>query len=143
MTMLVISTAAATVAACGRVRRAVEQRGTAPAGRWGSRVRLEPVYNAGAAFGLPIRRRRLIAASALALGLVLADRRRDPMGRGLVLGGGASNLLERLRRGKVLDYVRFPRAPGRLGRSVFNLADFAILLGAARMLLCRRPRGRS
>ena len=37
--------------------------------------------------------------------------------------------VERLRQGKVYDYVQFPKAPGRLKQYIFNLADFAILLG--------------
>ena len=51
------------------------------------------------------------------------------MGVGLILGGGISNLLERLRQGKVYDYIQFPKAPGRIKQYIFNLADFAILLG--------------
>ena len=53
---------------------------------------------------------------------------------------GLSNLWERLRRGRVYDYLRFPRAPGFLGRYVYNLADLAIFLGAAGLLLGRRRR---
>ncbi|WP_300638328.1 signal peptidase II, partial [uncultured Oscillibacter sp.] len=59
---------------------------------------------------------------------------------GLVAGGGLSNLWERLRRGRVYDYLRFPKAPGPLGRYVYNLADLAIFLGAAGLLLGRRRR---
>ena len=57
------------------------------------------------------------------------------LGAGLILGGGLSNLWERLRHGRVYDYVRFPKAPGKLKQYVFNLADFAIFLGAALVLL--------
>ena len=73
---------------------------------------------------------------------VLRCRRRDPAAVGLVLGGGLSNLWERLRWGRVYDYLRFPKAPGFLKRYVFNLADLAVLLGAAGLLLgrVRRPR---
>ena len=60
------------------------------------------------------------------------------MGAGLILGGGASNLYERLRHRRVLDYVQFPRAPWRLKRYVYNLADFAIFLGGVLLLLRRR-----
>ena len=47
----------------------------------------------------------------------------------LVLGGGLSNLLERLRHGKVYDYLAFPKAPKPVNRYVYNLADIAILIG--------------
>ena len=58
---------------------------------------------------------------------------------GILLGGGASNLAERLRWGSVRDYVRFPKVPGPLGRYVYNLADGAVALGAA-VLLAKRQR---
>ena len=77
---------------------------------------------------------------ALALAAVLRCRRRAPAAAGLVLGGGLSNLWERLRYGRVYDYLRFPKAPGPLGRYVYNLADLALFLGAAELLLGRRRR---
>ena len=57
---------------------------------------------------------------------------------GLVLGGGLSNLLERLLHGKVYDYIQFPKAPGKLKRHVYNLADFAILLGGISLLFRKK-----
>ena len=72
---------------------------------------------------------------AAGLALVPALARRCRLGAGLILGGGLSNLWERLRHGRVYDYVRFPKAPGKLKQYVFNLADFAIFLGAALVLL--------
>ena len=62
------------------------------------------------------------------------------LGTGLLLGGGLSNLYERVRRGRVLDYLRFPRAPGVLKKYTYNLADLFILLGAVLLLLRRRKR---
>ena len=55
-------------------------------------------------------------------------------GLGLVAGGGASNLCERLRHGGVLDYIRFPRLPGKLDKLVFNPADFGIFAGVLAVL---------
>ena len=95
----------------------------------GGRVRLKALWNEGAAFGLPIGRKVVAAVSASLLGVLWAKRKEHPASTGLVLGGGLSNLLERLRQGKVYDYVQFPKAPGRWSQYVFNLADFAILLG--------------
>ena len=57
------------------------------------------------------------------------------LGAGLALGGGLSNLYERLRGRGVLDYLRFPRLPGRVKRLVFNAADLAIFAGLLLMLL--------
>jgi signal peptidase II len=45
------------------------------------------------------------------------------LGLGLALGGAASNVLDRLRRGAVLDFVDLGWWP------VFNLADVAITVG--------------
>ncbi len=103
-------------------------------------VRLLTLWNEGAAFGLPIEKKLLPAVSWAALWLLWRQRRRSPLGVGLILGGGVSNLLERLRRGRVYDYVQFPRAPGRLKRYVFNLADFAIILGSLALVFRRKRR---
>jgi signal peptidase II len=46
---------------------------------------------------------------------------------GLVLGGGIGNVLDRLRYGSVVDFVRIGRWP------VFNVADSAICVGMAIM----------
>lgn len=78
--------------------------------------------------------------SALVLGVTVLFRRRSPFGAGLVLGGGLSNLWERLRYGKVLDYLRFPAAPGKLKKYVYNLADLALFLGALWLALFPREK---
>ena len=75
--------------------------------------------------------------AALALG------RRSRLGAGLMLGGGAANLYERRRYGRVYDYVRFPHAWGKWKRYVYNLADLAILLGTAALVLSRGRGGKS
>ncbi len=43
---------------------------------------------------------------------------------GMLMGGAAGNILDRLRHGSVTDFVKFP-----LGWPPFNLADAAITLG--------------
>ena len=82
----------------------------------------------------------MLAASFATLWMLWRQRRRSPLGAGLILGGGISNLLERLRLGRVYDYVQFPRAPGQLKQYVFNLADFAIILGGLCFALHRKRR---
>lgn len=130
--------AAAVFTACSAVRRRLSRRGR-PRTLWNGRICLTELWNRGAAFDLPIGRGAVPAAAA-ALTAVLLRQRDCPCGAGLLLGGGLSNLWERLRHGKVFDYIRFPRAPGRLKRYVFNLADFSIFLGAAGLLLGQRHR---
>jgi len=127
--MLTFFTALAVFSGSAAARRHLDGPGRREAEYLGGRVRLRTLWNTGAAFGLPIPAKALPLASAAALGLLWCGRRQSPLGTGLILGGGLSNLYERLRRGKVCDYVQFPRAPGPLGRYVFNLADLAILAG--------------
>jgi signal peptidase II len=49
-----------------------------------------------------------------------------------ILAGGVSNLLDRVARGRVVDFVILRAGPLHTG--VFNLADVAILVGAAILL---------
>lgn len=93
-------------------------------------VRLKALWNEGAAFGLSIGPKVVIAASVGLLASLWTQRKQKPVSTGLILGGGISNLWERLHQGKVYDYVQFPKAPGKLKQYVFNLADFAIILGS-------------
>lgn len=101
----------------------------------GGRIRLRSLWNHGAAFGLPIPGKWLPAVSGGVMALMLTQKRSHPLAAGLVLGGGISNLQERLGEGRVYDYIQFPKAPGRLKRYVYNLADFAVFAGAAALLL--------
>ncbi len=137
--MLTIFTALTTFGGCTAARWYLDRSSRREAECLGGRVRLKVMWNEGAAFGLPLPAKPLPLTSAAALGLLWADRKRCPLVTGLILGGGLSNLCERVRHGRVYDYIQFPRAPGQLRRYVFNLADLAILGGGA-MLLCRRRR---
>ena len=139
--MLTVLIAAATLAACVGVRYYLERIDCRERAWAGGRIRLGTLWNEGAAFGLPLGRKILLAASATALVVLWLFRRRSPLAAGLILGGGISNLLERVRFGKVYDYIRFPKAPGRLKRYVYNLADAAIFLGGIVLILSkdRRP----
>jgi len=51
-------------------------------------------------------------------------------GLGLLLGGAFSNTYDRMKKGYVVDYLIFPKAPGRVKNLIFNISDFAIILGA-------------
>lgn len=46
-----------------------------------------------------------------------------------VLGGGASNLYDRLRKGAVTDYISFNVPVKSIKRLVFNISDFFIFAG--------------
>lgn len=143
--MLTGITALAAFGGCTAARWYLNRSSRRETAYWKGRVRLKALWNEGAAFSLPIPAGVLPLASAAALGGLWVRRDRCPLGAGLLLGGGLSNLWERIRYGRVYDYVQFPRAPGGLGRYVFNLADFAILAGGGLLAwssLGARKRGR-
>ena len=128
--MLTAFIAALTLGGCVAARWYLDRPSRREKEHAGGRVRLKALWNEGAAFSLPIGRNVVAAASAVLLGGLWTKRKEHPVSTGLVLGGGLSNLLERLRQGKVYDYVQFPKVPGRWNRYVYNLADFAIILGS-------------
>lgn len=93
--------------------------------------------NRGAAFGLFQQAGPLFAALAVVVVLVmlfyLPQLQREPwlmsLGLGLVLGGALGNLIDRLSRGVVTDFIAVGAFP------VFNLADASITVGAVAILL--------
>jgi len=90
------------------------------------------IMNPGAAFGLLAHQTSLfVTVTVLLVAGVLLGYRKLPPGRnllrhglGLVLGGALGNLADRLRYGRVVDFLDFRVWP------VFNLADTAIVIGA-------------
>jgi signal peptidase II len=94
------------------------------------------IRNAGGAFGIlggsPLL---LLIGSAVAVVIVLwmlvtgQASRLTTLGCGLILGGAAGNLLDRLSTGEVTDFVHFSFW------YVFNAADAAITVGVAVLLL--------
>jgi len=57
---------------------------------------------------------------------------------GLICGGAAGNLINRVRFGMVVDFIEF--SAGRFHFPVFNLADSAVFLGVCAILLANfRP----
>lgn len=130
--------ASATVCTCGAVRRRLKKEIRRDRTLLGGRVRLTAFENRGAAFGLPIPRPALLLGSVAGLLAMLCHPAR--LWAGLVAGGGASNLAERLCRGQVFDYVQFPKAPGKGKRYIYNLADLAVFCGTLGLLCHRRPK---
>jgi len=107
---------------------------------------LTHVKNVGAAFGLfsdspaPWKEDLLIAVSAglLALVAVIVWRSRriawqSGVGLALILGGALSNLVDRIRWGRVVDFLDFYIKDYHW--YTFNLADSAIVVGAGFLIL--------
>ena len=94
---------------------------------------LHHVENSGIAFGLFASRTTIvIAITAVAVGLMVwyfarSGRRHPalPVGLGLVLGGSLANLIDRVRLGRVTDFLDLEAWPA------FNLADTFIVVGVA------------
>jgi len=86
--------------------------------------------------GMPIERRMLtftVATGILLLGTTLAAIRgrwqgMKLLGAALIVSGGASNWIDRLATGSVIDFLNVGIGPLRTG--IFNVADVAILGGA-------------
>ena len=51
-------------------------------------------------------------------------------GLALVLGGAYSNMYDRMRKDYVVDYISFKSRWKRFSNIVFNIGDFAIMIGA-------------
>lgn len=99
-------------------------------------LQLTYIKNGGGAFGiLDGRGGLLLLGSVVAVGFVLWMLLEGPptrlmtLGCGLVLGGAAGNLFDRLTAGEVTDYVHFSFW------YVFNAADVAVVLGVSALLL--------
>ncbi len=103
----------------------------------GGLLRITHVRNAGAAFGVLQGRQTLFIAAAAAAAVIVilcyprvsASNWPARLGLSLGLGGAVGNLVDRLRFGGVVDFLEVGPWP------VFNLADSAIVVGVALILL--------
>ena len=94
-------------------------------------VRIKYVTNSGAAFGiLQGQASFLIVMALIGLAVIYVYYRFPPfqhwaatLAIGLILGGAVGNLLDRIARGRVTDFIDFPRFPS------FNVADSSITIG--------------
>ena len=117
----------------------------------GDLVRLQYAENAGAFLSLgadlPVWMRTALFTVATAVALivcaVLISRSEwgglPQIGLALVVGGGASNLVDRVRHGAVVDFLNVGIGPLRTG--IFNVADMAIVLGVTLLVVSQLRRG--
>ncbi|MCH8051789.1 MAG: signal peptidase II [Chloroflexi bacterium] len=100
-------------------------------------VRIKYVTNTGAAFGvLQDQAAFLIIMAFIGLAAIYVYYRYPPfqhwlatLAIGLMLGGAAGNLIDRVLQGRVTDFIDFPRFPA------FNVADSSITVGVAIVLI--------
>jgi signal peptidase II len=116
-------------------------------------VRLEYAENLGgflslgADWGATLRTGVFTVGTGLMLLIVLAAAVRWCLGRwpmmgiALIVAGGVSNWIDRVTRGSVPDFINIGIGSVRTG--IFNVADVAITLGAAILLLAELRRGRN
>jgi signal peptidase II len=110
---------------------------------WVSWIEIAHTRNAGAAFGLldrdigvwPFAGISLLALAAIAsfARQLPASDRRTLRFLALILGGTASNLVDRLVRGEVIDYLHVNLWSGYVWPD-FNLADVGIVVGVVALI---------
>ena len=94
-------------------------------------IRITHTFNTGSAFGLfPDQTLFLIIASFVGIGILIVVYRNHPfpgfllrLALGMQLGGAIGNLIDRIFKGQVTDFVVLGSWP------VFNLADASIVVG--------------
>ena len=135
---------------CDHAAKQAAEQWLAESGRillFGGVVQLELVANPGAFLSLgaelPETLRQLVLIGFVPLMLVAvgwllfrspSGSRAQALAFGLIAGGGFANWLDRVRGdGSVTDFVSLGLGPLRTG--IFNVADVAIMLGAALLLL--------
>ena len=117
------------------VRTLLERGESWPGGDWPVHIRY--VTNTGAAFGtLQNQTAFLIVMTLIGLAAIYLyyryppfDHPLVPLAIGMMLGGAIGNLVDRVRLGRVTDFIDFPMWPQ------FNVADSSITIGIAIILI--------
>jgi signal peptidase II len=110
---------------------------------FGGKIIIRKFYNKGAFLNLLENKKEIVkTVSCVILGLLLLlftfmlpkkGNKLFKLGLALVLGGAISNVYDRLNRGYVVDY--FTINYSKLKSVIFNIADFAIMIGSLLILL--------
>ena len=117
------------------IRTFMDRGETWPSADWP--VRLKYVTNTGAAFGILQDQTVFLTVMALiGLAAIYVYYRYPPfqhwvatLAIGMMLGGAVGNLIDRIIRGRVTDFIDFPRFPS------FNIADSSITVGVAIIII--------
>lgn len=116
----------------------------------GNRLILRKYYNEGAALNFMAKTPELLRiVHGIILGLVVfvyglalggKGNRSLKTGLSILIGGGASNLLDRYTKKHVVDYFSFPVKWKWFRGIIFNLSDMFVFLGAVLVALGGRKR---
>ena len=128
--------AAASVVALDQLTKAIVRSTMDVGERWPTNdwpIYFRYVTNTGAAFGsLQNATTLLIAMTFIGLAAIYLYYRNPPFQHwiasvaiGMMLGGALGNLIDRVRVGRVVDFIHFPHFPN------FNVADSSINIGVA------------
>ena len=117
------------------VRATLERGESWPSAEWPVRIRY--VTNTGAAFGiLEDQTVFLVVMACIGLAAIYLyyryppfDHPIAPVAIGMMLGGAAGNLFDRIRLGEVTDFIDFPSYPA------FNVADSSLTIAIATVIL--------
>lgn len=114
-------------------------------GKGHAAVTMQHVCNYGAVLNFLDHRRWLVRLLSIVLTIVLtilyiftlghAGKGLLKAGLSLLLGGAYSNTYDRLHDGYVTDYLSFHFGTKRFRNIVFNIGDFAIIIGALLIVL--------
>lgn len=104
---------------------------------WSLPIQFRHITNSGAAFGiLQDQTAFLIVMAVIGLGAIYLYYRNPPFDHwlsavaiGMMLGGAAGNLIDRVRMGRVTDFIKPDHYPA------FNVADSSIFLGVSVLIL--------
>jgi signal peptidase II len=109
------------------------------------RIRLRKLHNHGFSMGILSKHPRFIAFISLTmtigatlLFLLTLGKKGNTllkMALSLLVGGAFCNTYDRLKRHYVIDYLSFQVKWKRFANIVFNLSDFAIIIGALLLIL--------
>ncbi len=117
------------------VRASLEKGESWPSADWPVRIRY--VTNTGAAFGiLEDQTVFLVVMACIGLGAIYLyyryppfDHPIAPVAIGMMLGGAAGNLFDRIRLGEVTDFIDFPSYPA------FNVADSSLTIAITTVII--------
>ena len=137
--MIRLLAGAAVLAADRIMKNRIEcaEPGSLPRETAGGKVILTRTHNYGFAFNRMDSNPALVKAVTTAAGVICTglvwklSAGRDSaakLGAALITAGAVSNVGDRWKWGYVVDYISFPF--GKLRRISFNIADFAVIIGA-------------